>query len=340
MPTIIELLSARRPQDDEPQAGPGPTLHVLHRVGPGASLDQVATLVEAQRRLGVSAAVETEGGPAGLSPERARHPVDILHVHGAHDDVGLRDRARVVVLGARNGRLKSMCDGTQVIAETDQHAKTLVRSGITDDAVHVVLPPVPADAWRLAGREPARGPGFTVGVLATKDPAGWVRAALDALLPVLTRRLGAELWVGGAAALAATRDWAPALPAPVVRRLDTTGAAAIGRMDVVVCLDQCVTLPPPLLAAMQLRRPIVASRIGGCHEVLDNGVSALLVAPNDTTALVASVTRLVRRPLERATLGGAAAEVAALQHAPCRVAGRLTRLYERLLTAREASNVA
>lgn len=109
------------------------------------------------------------------------------------------------------------------------------------------------------------------------------------------------------------------------------GAAAVGRMDVVVCLDQSVVLPLPLLAAMQLRRPIVASRIGACREVLDNGVSALLVQPSDITALVASVTRLVQRPLERATLGGAAADVAALQHAPTRVAGRLARLYGQLL---------
>jgi len=190
---------------------------------------------------------------------------------------------------------------------------------------------VPFDAWRLARREPARGQGFVVGLIATKQPAAWVAAAVDALLPVLATRPGAEIWVGGAAALAATSTWAPAAAAPVVRRMDAVGAAVIGRMDVVVCLDQSVVLPLPLLAAMQLRRPIVASRIGACREVLDNGVSALLVQPSDITALVASVTRLVQRPLERATLGGAAADVAALQHAPTRVAGRLARLYGQLL---------
>jgi len=336
VPTIVELLNARRPQDDEPGRPSSPHVRVLHRVGPGASREQVSTIVDAQRQLGLAAALESpvtrDVGRAGAWETPSSSQVaDVLHVHGAHDDTGLKDAACVVVVGARNSRLTAIDSGTHVVAESRQHADALVRAGVTQSAVHVVLPSVPVDAWRLARREPARGQGFVVGLIATKQPAAWVPAAVDALLPVLASRPGAEIWVGGAAALAATSSWTSVAAMPVVRRMDAVGAAAVGRMDVVVCLDQSVVLPLPLLAAMQLRRPIVASRIGACREVLDNGVSALLVQPNDITALVASVTRLVQRPMDRATLGGAAADVAALQHAPARVAGRLARLYGQLL---------
>lgn len=350
MPTISELLSARRPQDDEPRLADAPVVSVLHQVGPAASVDQVFALVDAQRRLGLRAEVQTLAATTRAQTFPGRP--DILHVHcasSASGDAGLAGRARVVVLAPRSTRLGPLSPGTHVIAETQQHAGALVRNGVPETSVHVVLPAVPADACRLAGREPSRGPGFVVGILAAQQPAGWVRAAVEALLPVVGRRPGAEIWLGGAAALAATADWTPsgaaptatqATSLPTVHRMVSVAAAAVGRVDVVVCLDQSVMLPPPLLSAMQLRRPIVASRVGACREVLDNGVSALLVGPTDTAALVASVTRLVRRPVERATLGGAAAEVAALQHAPMRVAGRLAHLYEHMIAEADATQVA
>jgi len=256
----------------------------------------------------------------------------VVHVHGARDDAGLQSLARVVVLGPRSSRLPPLDANTQVVAETRQHAAALVRRGAAATSVHVVLPPVIPAAERLTGGRPLRSSRFVVGLLAARQPAPWVEAANGVLLPVLARRPRAELWLAGVAGQPATTSWIPARQAPAVRRIPTLDPVTISQLDVVVCLDQSVVLPAPLLAAMQLGRPIVASRIGAAREVLDNGVSALLVNPGDTTALASSVSRLMARPLVRSTLGGAA-QTAALQHSPRRVADRLAQLYERLVAA-------
>jgi glycosyltransferase involved in cell wall biosynthesis len=51
-------------------------------------------------------------------------------------------------------------------------------------------------------------------------------------------------------------------------------------------------LPYTLLEAMALATPIIASRVGGLAEVLENGVTALLVPPGDAANLGSAILRL------------------------------------------------
>ncbi len=49
-----------------------------------------------------------------------------------------------------------------------------------------------------------------------------------------------------------------------------------------------------LLEALALRRPVVASRVGGIPEVVTNGAGGLLVAPGNVTELEQGLDRMLR----------------------------------------------
>ena len=65
-------------------------------------------------------------------------------------------------------------------------------------------------------------------------------------------------------------------------------------------------LPYTLLEAMALGTPVIASRVGGLAETIQDGVTGLLVAPADAPALAGAIRRLIADPSLRARLGDAA----------------------------------
>ncbi len=69
-------------------------------------------------------------------------------------------------------------------------------------------------------------------------------------------------------------------------------------------------LPLALIEAMQLRKPAVATVVGGIPEVIQDRVNGLLVPPRDAGKLAAAILELVHDP-ERALRLGAAAPTAA-----------------------------
>jgi len=58
--------------------------------------------------------------------------------------------------------------------------------------------------------------------------------------------------------------------------------------------------------AMAMRVPVVATRIGGAAEIISEGVSGLIVPPQDASALAAAIERLLRSASQRARMGSAA----------------------------------
>jgi glycosyltransferase involved in cell wall biosynthesis len=77
------------------------------------------------------------------------------------------------------------------------------------------------------------------------------------------------------------------LPAVVDRRGDTEGLGVV------------------LLEAMNHRVPVIASALGGITDIVEDGVSGLLVPPADAAALAAALGRLARAPDLAAGLGDA-----------------------------------
>jgi glycosyltransferase involved in cell wall biosynthesis len=91
-----------------------------------------------------------------------------------------------------------------------------------------------------------------------------------------------------------------------------TLATALAAADVVAVpsvVDQAGNvdgLPNALLEALASGRAVVASRLAGIPEVVDDGVNGLLVAEKDTAALIDGLRRLTADPALRARLGAAA----------------------------------
>ncbi len=86
-----------------------------------------------------------------------------------------------------------------------------------------------------------------------------------------------------------------------------------------------------LLEAMAAGLPVVASRVGGIPEVVDDGESGVLVPPGDAGALAASVIDLLRDPGRGRRLGEIAALRARERHSIALEAAQVDALYARVL---------
>lgn len=64
-------------------------------------------------------------------------------------------------------------------------------------------------------------------------------------------------------------------------------------------------LPGALREAMAFGKPVVATRVGGIPEAVDDGRTGLLVAPGDADALAEAILALLRDPGRRAMMGRA-----------------------------------
>jgi glycosyltransferase involved in cell wall biosynthesis len=67
-------------------------------------------------------------------------------------------------------------------------------------------------------------------------------------------------------------------------------------------------IPVALMEAAASGRPVVASRLSGIPEAIEDGVEGILVAPGDADALADALARLARDPGLRGRLGTAARE--------------------------------
>src|SRR5438552_2784993 len=73
-------------------------------------------------------------------------------------------------------------------------------------------------------------------------------------------------------------------------------------LDLLVMPSLHEGLPYALLEAMYLKVPVIASRVGGLMEVIEDGRSGVFVIPRDDVALAAAIERLYWNPELRGRL--------------------------------------
>ena len=107
-----------------------------------------------------------------------------------------------------------------------------------------------------------------------------------------------------------------------------------GAADVVaVPSTQPDPLPNAALEAAAAGCCVVAANHGGLPEIIDDGVTGVLVTPGDPAALAAALTRLRADPAARERLGAAAAVTMRERFSPERLLTQTQALYDGLTSA-------
>jgi len=181
--------------------------------------------------------------------------------------------------------------------------------------------PTLLDAWPLVLRDVPEARLLVVGEGSRRE-----------MLEDRARRLGL---LGGAAIAGNGRRPSGSFEPRVVftgRRDDIP--AIVAALDVAVLPSYREAQGVSLLEAMALERPIVASRVGGIPEFVDDGVTGLLVEPRDPAALAAAVVRVLRDRALAETLGRNAREVVRDRYCVDLMVQRVEDLYEEGIAAR------
>ena len=82
---------------------------------------------------------------------------------------------------------------------------------------------------------------------------------------------------------------------------------------------------------MYYGRPVIATRCGGPEEIIEEGLTGLLVDISDTRGMAAAIEQLVKDPEKRAELGRKAFSTIREKYSYENTVGKLKELYERLL---------
>jgi len=105
----------------------------------------------------------------------------------------------------------------------------------------------------------------------------------------------------------------------------------IRTMDIFVLPSLSEGIPMALLEAMAVSRPIVASRVGGIPEVINDGVEGLLVEPKDVEGLAESCLLLIQSPDMARKMGEAARKRVEREFSATGMAKQVGSLYHELI---------
>jgi glycosyltransferase involved in cell wall biosynthesis len=108
-------------------------------------------------------------------------------------------------------------------------------------------------------------------------------------------------------------------------------------LDVAVCCSDYEGSPISVLEYMEAAKPIVATRVGGVPDLIDDGVHGVLVEPRDPSALAAAVAGVFRDRAAAEEMGARARERRRAEFELDVMIERLEGLYEDLYAAKQSS---
>lgn len=169
------------------------------------------------------------------------------------------------------------------------------------------------------GRDASRTSGKRLVFVGRLAAAKGVPVLVDAFREVLRRHPDATLTLVGDGPERPLIE-ARATEAGISDALEITGylsqsavADRLGEGDVFVLPSFAEGLPVVLMEAMASGLPVVATRIAGVSELVEDGVSGLLVPPGDATALAGAICRLFGDAALRERLAAAGRQTVAAE---------------------------
>ncbi len=119
-------------------------------------------------------------------------------------------------------------------------------------------------------------------------------------------------------------------------RTDVPGLLALSSLSVLPSYSE--GLSNTILESMAAGRAIVATRVGGNPELVQDGVNGLLIPPRDPEALASAITRILSDPGMAERFGSESLRIARTRHSMTGMVGATEALYTSLLEAEACKN--
>jgi len=225
-----------------------------------------------------------------------------------------------------------------LVAVSDAVRRHLVAQGLPADRIQVIYLGVPdADGEHAEPAARPDGAPLRVGVIGRLDPVKGQDIALGALA-----RLGMAGPVRLLFAGAGSSEWTEWLHAQarvlgVTEWVDFLGQVdnipqLLAGLDLVIAPSRREALSLALVEAAAAGRPCIATRIGGIPEVVLDGVSGVLVPPDDPVSLSEALSQLAGDADRRSALGRAARQCYEQRFTIDVMCERLEALYQKVVT--------
>jgi glycosyltransferase involved in cell wall biosynthesis len=104
-------------------------------------------------------------------------------------------------------------------------------------------------------------------------------------------------------------------------------------MDVAVCCSDREGSPLSVMEYMAAGLPVVATRVGGLADLIDDGEHGILVPPGDAAAIERAIGRMLEDPEARVTMGRRAQDRQRADFDLDVMVQRVSDLYEELFAA-------
>lgn len=248
----------------------------------------------------------------------------VLEVNAPLVDEQAAHRVLVDRAGAEEIAARAFEAAASVVAVSAPVAQWVTERSSADGHVHVVPNGVDTTHVRPpSGATPQRA-GFTVGFVGTLKPWHGVEVLLEAFARLARSDASTRLRiVGDGPQREALREQAIALG--IIERVDLVGAVSpeempdeLALMDVAVApypeLPDFYFSPLKIYEYLAAGLPVVASDIGPCSQILDDGELGVLVTPGDVTELAAVLAGLRSDDRLRVELGQAGRQAAVTRH--------------------------